>query len=410
MARRRKTKAISIACIFLIVAFQEVSNAAEWSASPSINLREDYDTNVLLTTLPHNSVASTSMVPRLDFGVASDIWQVSGVAELSRRRFPGHPELDSSAENLNLVSSYKTERSAWQLNAGSSRQSYLASQQINPNIGLFSANRDSDTKSINPSWTWSMTELTLLQLAYSQSDVSYVNGESIGLHDYRSSAVNVTLSHQLDVYTQIFFAPAYSIFRVPTTTFESKSNSYQLGATRTFSETMRGTFSAGRRNTSSEQEILICTLIFGPSCLQTAQEKSFSRDSSSLLSASLDKQFETVQLSAAASRSFDAVATGQQVRNDSVSLTLGKQLTSKLTGSLAVRANKFSAETGEVSGIDRKIYQVAPALRWQWTPELNLETSYTYTHLKLLSPANVATSNAAYLTLTYQWPKISISR
>jgi hypothetical protein len=421
MALRRKAKATFFACMFLVFAFQEMCEAAEWSASPSINLREDYDDNIFLSTQSHDTVTSTTVMPRLGFGIASDNWQVGGGAELTRRYFPGNSDLNTDAQTLSLGSSYRTERNIWQLSALSSKTSYLDERAINSNTGLFTQNTSSDTKTVSPTWTWLVTELTQLQLAYSQSDVSYVNGESSGLFDYHSSSLSAKLTKQFDISTQIFLSPAYSVFRVPATTFESKTTSYQVGITRTFSETMNGTFSVGGRNTSSEQTVSsipsiplssgpsVCAF-FGlpPNCLEV---KTFSRNSSSIFSANLEKQFETVHLTAVVSRSFDAAAIGQQVQTDLASFSLSRPFTAKLTGNLATSGYKISSETGGVSGADnRRIYQIEPSLRWQWAPEWNLDAGYRYTHLQRVSETTAATSNVVYLTLTYQWPKISISR
>ncbi len=421
MALRRKAKAIFFACMFLVFAFQETCEAAEWSVSPSIQLREDYDDNIFLSTLPHDSVTSTSVTPILNLGVASDIWQVGGEAALTRRRFPGHSELDSDAQNLSLGSSYKMEHDIWQLNASSSKTSYLAQDAINSQTGLFTNNNTIITNTVSPSWTWLITQLTQLQLTYSMGDTSYVNGASSGLFDYRSSTVSANLSYQLDVNTQIFLLPSYSVFRVPATAFESKTTSYQVGVTHTFSETLKATLSIGERSTSSEQTVssipsiplssgpsFCAFLSLPPNCIEVTES---SRSSSSLFNASLDKQFETVHLTATASRSFQPSAIGQEERTDAVSLSLSRPFTEKLTGNLAASGYKVSADTGSTSNRDnRRLYQIQPSLGWQWTPECNIGTSYSYTHLQSITSATPAISHAANLTLSYQWPKISFSR
>jgi hypothetical protein len=180
---------------------------------------------------------------------------------------------------------------------------------------------------------------------------------------------------------------------------------------------MNGTLSVGGRNTSSDQTVLVCSLLnpfypfFGPPCLQTAQETFHSRGSSSIFSANLDKQFETVHLTAVVSRSFDPSAKGQQVQTDLASFSFSRPFTAKLTGHLATSGYKISSETGGVSGTDdRRIYQIEPSLRWQWAPEWNLDVGYRHTHLQRVSETTAATSNAVNLTLSYQWPRISISR
>ena len=416
MAPCRKAKATFIVCMFLVFAFQEIGEAAEWSVSPSISARRDYDDNIQLSTKPQDSVKSTWVVPKLDFGIASDIWKVDGGAEFAARRFSTHDELDSDSQSYTLGYSYMTERSILQLNALSSKISYLAGPKTSPDIGLFTQNTNTDTKAFSPSWTWSMTELTRLQLTYSKSDVSYVNGESVGLFDYGNSSLSAKLSNQFDIDTQIFLLPGYSIFRVPGTSTESKTTSFHAGITRTFSETMNGTFTIGGRSTSGESQVSVCTLFLLGVCQQTVQETMSGRDSSRLYSVNLEKQFETVHLTAAAGRSFDPSGGGQQVITDYVSFNLSRPFTAKLTGYLDADGNNYNyrinSQTAGVSTAnnDFRLYHVGPYLRWQTAPEWNLEGGYRYTYIRRESETTAATSNVVYLTLAYQWPKISISR
>jgi hypothetical protein len=301
------------------------------------------------------------------------------------------------------------------LNAASSKISYFTAEEPSSDIVLFTQNTDTNRKTVTPTWSWFMTKLTQLQLTYSLSDVSYVNGESVGLYDYRYSSLSAKLSYQLEIDTQIFLLPVYSVFRTSGTTSESKTTSYQVGVTRTFSETMNGTLSVGGRDTSSEREVLVCKLSLGPSCLQTAQETISSRDSGSVYSANLEKQFETVRLTAAASRSYEPSANAQLVITDSASISLSRPFTAKLTGKLDTLAYNYnyknSSQTASVSNAnDRRVYYIRPSLRWQWAPEWILNAGYRYTYAQRVSETSAATSNVAFIMLTYQSPKISISR
>ncbi|MHB8716890.1 MAG: hypothetical protein ACYC9H_12885 [Sulfuricaulis sp.] len=413
MSLRRKIHTRFFACIFLIVTFQETCQAAEWFTTPSIQLREDYNDNVLLTTQPHSGESSTWVTPALNFGVASDIWQATGQASLTNSRYPGHSQLNSNAQNYSLGSSYKTERETWQLNGSYSKIPFITQETIGINTGLYTQNIITDTTSISPSWTWLITELTQLQLSYSQGNVSYLNGASSGLFDYRSSEASAKLSSQYDVYTQIFLQTTYSIFRVPSTSFKSKTKSYQVGATRSFSDTMNATFSLGSRSTLNQQQgIPICLLSFAASCLVPGpQIMASSRSSSPTFTASLEKQFETLHLSAAASRAYEPSAAGQELRSDSVFLSVTRPFTERLTGGLTINGYKMRVDAGSTASVDnRKVYQIQPSLSWQWTPEWNLGTGYSYTHVQRVNDTTSASSSETYLTLTYQWPTISISR
>jgi hypothetical protein len=415
MALRRKAKATFIACLFLVFAFQEMCEAAEWWATPSIMVRRDYDDNVQLSTKPVPSVSSNWVAPRLDFGIASKIWNVYGGAAFTSRRFPGNSELDSDAQYLSVGTSYKAERNLWQLNAASSKTSYFAAQVPSSDVVLFTQNTDTDTNNISPTWTWLITELTRLQLTYSVSDVSYVNGESVGLYDYRNSSLSAKLGYHLDIDTEIFLLPDYSLFRTTGTSSESRTTSYQVGIARNFSETMIGSLSVGGRDTSSEREVLVCKLFLGPFCLQTGKETISSRDSGSVYSANLEMQFQTVHLTAAASRSYEPSANSQLVITDSASFNLSRPFKPKLTGKLDILAYNYnyrnsSQTVGVSNGNDHKLYYIRPSLGWQWAPEWNLDAGYRYTYAQRVSETSAATSNVAFIMLTYRWPKISISR
>ena len=412
MALQRKANATFFACLFLIGTFQEMCEAAEWSASPSIQLREDYDDNILLSTQSHQTVTSIWVTPKLDFGVASDNWQVSGGAALTRREFPGHSDLNTDAQNFTLGSSYKTERNILQLNASSVKTTYLAGATISSETGLFTQNTGSDMNTVSPSWTWLMTESNQLQLTYSLSDTSYVNAGS-GIFDYRSSTVSGKFSNKYDAYTQIFLEYDYSIFRVPATNLESKTKSYQVGVTRSFSETMSATFSIGESSSlNQQQDVATCALSFGSTCLIPGPQTTASnRNSSSIFNASLDKQLELLHVTAAVSRSFSPSAAGHLERTDSASLSVSRPFTEKLTGNLVASGYKVSADTGSTANVDnRRSYQIQPSLGWQWTRECNLAMGYTYTHVQSIIETKPAISHAAYLTFAYQWPRISISR
>lgn len=383
------------------------ADAAEWSAQPSMRVGREYDDNSQLTLQSHNSVTGSMISPRLDLGVSSDIWQVTGSAEVVQKRYSGETGLDRDDRFYNLLTSYKTERSTWQLAGSLSKSSTIASEQITPETGLVQVQKAYDTRSINPSWTWAMNELTQLQLAYSFNSVSYVDGQSVGLSDYSSRTISTQLSNQFDPRDQIFFSAGYSIFDVPATTLESKSASYQAGITRTFSETTRGTLSAGSRKTSDEQVGLVCTVFFGPFCLQTANQTLSNRGSSSIYNGSLEKLYETTQLKVSFNRAFNPSGVGGVVQTDSQNVTLSRQFTSELTGDFSVSNYQSRTETGNLAGVDGHLYIIEPGLHWTWMQEWSADLTYQYRHLKRADENAPVSSNATYLTVRYAWPKMN---
>lgn len=399
-----------IGCVLLIMVIPRSSNAAEWSTQPSVRVGWEHNTNPTLTAQPHQSVSGSMVSPELDLGMNTGIWQVTGSAVALQKRYSGESGQDRDDRYYNLMTSYKTERSTWQVAGSASKSSTVADERISADTGVVEVQKIYDSRSINPSWTWAMNELTQLQLAYSFNSISYVDGRSAGLSDYTTRGISAQLTNWFDAKDQVFFSAGYSIFNVPSTTFESKSATYQAGVTRVFSETLRGTISAGARKSSSNQDVVVCSLFFGPFCLQTANATQFSKQSSSVFNGSLDKQYEVTRLSLTVNRSFDPSGLGGEVRTDSQNIVLSRRFTSRLSGNLSAGYYTYKSETGDLGGIDRRYYAFAPFLLWAWTNELSVNLRYDYRHIKRAAEDQPVASNVAFLTLGYQWPKMALSR
>jgi hypothetical protein len=389
----------------LTLSVPRTANAAEWSAQPSVRLGWEHDDNPRLTTQSHESVSGSIISPKLDLSVSSDIWQVMGSMQALQKRYSGESDLDRDDRYYNLITSYKSERSTWQLAGSKAQASVIASEQISPDTGSVDVQKKYDLHSINPSWLWAVNELTQLQLAYSSSNLSYVNGENAGFHDYATRSVSAQLTNQFDPADQIFFSTGYSIFDVPATTLESRSATYQAGVTRTFSETMNGTLSAGMRKSNTEQNGPVCSLSLLSLCLQTVTVAQSVKKTSSVYNANIEKKYETTSFNLAVSRAFNPSGLGDEVQADTQIATLNKRFTSRLTGTFSAGNYTYKSVTGNLPGVDRRLYTIQPELRWMWTQELSMVFGYQYVHVKQVDEDKPATSNLVYWSLRYQWPK-----
>lgn len=394
----------------LSLSTPQLAKAAEWAAAPSLRAGLEFNDNPQLTTQPHDSVHGYNISPRLDLSVNSEIWRVDGGMEATRVRYPGNSNLDRDDQRYDLATSYNTERSTWRVIASRSESSTISEEQPIPNTGLVEVPIIYDSHSISPSWTWSMSELTNLELSYSVSEFSYVNGQSSGLYDYSTREVSAQLAHKIDLKDQVFFTTGYSSYNVPTTGFESNSDTYQAGITRDFSETMQGTLNAGLRRTSNQSDVVVCTLFFGPFCLQTGTVTQSSSYTSTVYSGSLEKKYETVRLKLSVNRSYDPSGLGTVVLSDSQDASLTKTFTSRLKGIVSASNYNYSQQTSGVSDVKRHYYSYVTGLFWLWTQELSVDLRYKYAHVKRVTDEQSAASNAIYLTIGYQWPKIAISR
>jgi len=443
-----------------LLIIPRLSHAAEWSAEPSIRVASEYDDNIHLTPQPHNSVHGITTAPNLDLGVSSYIWQLNAGAEYERKNYSGENGLDTNNRYFRLGSSYRTERSTWQLNGSLASASVLTSETVSTNqytygyfyyfpvVNSVLTHRMQEFININPSWQWSMDERKQLLLSYQYSDVSYVDGSSVGLTDSSNRSATIKFTNQVNPADQVFLSGSYSLFHAPQVahvpamdifTFvsnavypmvlssESRSTSYQVGIAHVFSESMHGNLSLGSRHTAAEQLNRTCPSpnfmylpptgtplfypAFGEPCLAPyVYQTVFSTQPSTTFNGSLEVQHESTNASIAVSRDFSSSSAGDQVQNDTLSFDIKRSISSRLTGDISGNISKYSSETGSVINANYRSNQIQPSLTWQWTEELSVNANYRYTDLKRSWESKSVSSNYVYFSLTYQWPRISFSR
>ena len=114
-------------CALTMLPVSRSVNAADWSAQPSMRLGMEHNDNPLLAIQPHQSISGSMISPKLNLGLSSDIWQVTGGVEATQKRYSGDKTLDRDDRFYDLMTSYKTERSIWQLAGSASKSSFVAS-------------------------------------------------------------------------------------------------------------------------------------------------------------------------------------------------------------------------------------------------------------------------------------------
>ena len=406
-----------LACQFAVLSIPIACQAAEWTVEPSALFGFVYNDNVNLTTQPHSSVNSNVITPRLDLGVHTQAWQITGSAEASRRRYSGESGQDRDDNAFRLSSAYQSNRNVWQLNASSTRDSPIADEQTSSDTGAVQTPKIRETHGFSPSWTRMLTERTRLQLMYQLNDTSYVNGQSAGLYDYRYRTVSATVSNQLSEISQVFVTGSNTSFHTPATGNDSTTRSFQVGITQIFSESTQGTLAAGARRTETliqggepfykfsfnESGELVLAEI-GVTSDRRLQE------TSSVFSGSLKKKYELTSINTSVSRAIVPSGSGSEIEQDSFDFRLSRSISPHLNAYINLNLLKVRDDQGNIFNNSRAYYHAEPGANWAWTRELSLNMSYRYSHLKRDYEAKPVTSNSAYLTVMYRPLKTSISR
>ena len=405
-----------LACLSTTLSMPLVCEAAEWTVEPSALFSLVYNDNVNLTTQPHNSVNSNVISPRLDLGMRTQAWQITGSAEASRIRYSGESTQDRDDNAFRLSSAYQSERNIWQLDANSTRDSPVADEQTSSDTGAVQTPKIRESHGFSPSWTRMMTERTKLQLMYQLNDTSYVNGQSVGLYDYRYSTASATVSNQLSDRSQVFVTGAYSSFHTPVTGNESTTRSFQVGITQNFSESTQGTLSAGARRTETLTQggypvYTRFSTPFGDVLIQTGVTSDARRQAtSSVFSGSLEKKYELTSINMSFSRSLAPSGSGSEVEQDSFDFRLNRIMTPRLNAYINLNSFVVRDDQGNISNNNRPYYHAELGANWAWTQELSLSMSYGYSRVKREFEDKAAIANSARLTLIYRPLKMSISR
>jgi hypothetical protein len=398
--------------------------------TPALRLDYQRNDNIRMTLQPHNTVDGTIIAPSLNVGVRSATWGITGEADAERRRYSGDEGLDSDNETFRLSSFYKMERNSFTLNASRMNDTTLAQEFEDSDVGFVTVQRVRRTETLQPRWTWYMTGRAQLQLSYQLSEVSYVDGKSDGLYDYRWRQASATWSYLLSPRSQFFLGANYSWYRAPDTSIhtfsivdlpsgptpvafsifevDSRTPSFNVGIGHAFSATMQGTLMIGRRKTSTEQTGMGCSLFIIGVCFPHSQTI---HDTGITFSGDLKKEFETLNITASVSRDIAASGAGVEIETDQFFLQANRPITARLDAKLIASGSKSRRIAGATT-LDTNIkqYFLQPGLNWQWTREAEASLFYRYRHLQRESEDQAAQGHTVSLSLAYNWPRYSISR
>jgi hypothetical protein len=197
----------------------------------------------------------------------------------------------------------------------------------------------------------------------------------------------------------------------------------QVGISRSFSETLSTSWLAGYRETTSDTLVATGFCIGAdpgakfPGCnggspVQTGTAKDDDTSSGSVYSANITKLLEKGELSANLSRSTNPGGDGELLDTTRLTLIGTHKFSEKLRSSLSIsysNAETISRVSNNTRKTDSDFFRIRPKLFWKWHRNWQLAAEYEYVETENRN-SDTARRNAFYLTLSYQHPRISISR
>ncbi len=420
-----------------LVLFTSDSHALDLLFKPEFNFRERYDDNVRMQIKPTGSNLISTFSPGLLFGYLADNNELKTRFKWNELIYSKDTELDFSEKQLNLNHMYQGELFKTDLTASYLEESSVNNQQDPTTIDPNQLNEQNgvqrliprNTKSIAPTITYNLSEKNSLQLGYSYSQVAYDRKpgltSSINYSDYDYQQYSATATHAYTERLSFNLTGAYSVYEsasenpglafgiFPVTSgFSQKSTTftYQAGTQYLFDEQTQLAFSAGIRDTTTESTQFTYfrnTTTPFPLSPQTNLSKS---SMGNVFSASLSRKSEWGNILLSAGQQLNPASTGTQQTSTTFSARGLYNLTERWSTGLSANyllSESVSTFSNNNSASNNRTYiTLSPNIQWRWTPEINLDLSYSYRQQNYESTNQTAIGDSVQLQFSYQ-PQIN---
>jgi len=371
--------------------------AAEWSLVPSIGAKGVYNSNLLLTPLPHDATYGYWVSPAAEFAGKTERLEVSSRVAADFVSYYGGVGTQFTNIFLPLTLRYKTEKDLLGLTGGFIRDNTLMSELLTTGLVLRFTQRNQWTA--NPSWTRRITEKLSFQSNFQLNDTTYENGLRLGLVDYQLFGGSGGLLYQMTEQDQIQLSGSYVNFHTTNapSPFRASFPGVSLSLTHAFTETLTGTAYGGPRFVSSTTE--------------TVTDNIRAQSTVWLFGASLAKKLENSSIQVNIDRDIVPSGFGILIQRDRAGLTVSHDLTETLAASLNGSGYLVSGITQPATGgtfPESRYFYLTPKIAWKFLEWWKLEISYTYGHREV-DGSSPAMSNATMFTITYFPPKLALS-
>jgi hypothetical protein len=383
------------------VSGQGTARAAEWSIEPSMSVRGEYHSNLLLVPVSQKSTYAYWISPAVRFAGATESLQVSSRLAFDYVEYYG--ERDAKIYNLHFPLSvqYRQDRSVWGFTGGLDRDNTLRSELQQTGVVLAFAQRN--LWSAGPSWAYSLTDRLSARTSYQFSKADYERGsQRLFLFDYEVHTASETLSYNVGDRDTIQVTGLFTRFLLPDRgSLVADTYGAQMGGTHVFSEQLTLSASGGPRFITNRIDTRIGTL----------------EDSTTVwvFNGVLAQKFERANVSLEIGRDIFPSGFGLLIRKDHLMARASYQATDHLTFSINGQAaiiNPVATSdlfTGGARFRETRFFYIDPHVRWHFDEYWAVDVGYTYSRREAEGIDQVGESHAVRLMVTYFPLKFSMS-
>lgn len=417
-----------------LAVFSGNCHAFDWLFEPKFSANERYTDNLRMQINPVRDNLITTLSPGVLLGYMAENHALNANLNWNEIIYHGESELDFSEKLANINQQYTGERFKAELAAQYAIQSSINTQLDLDGSGNLQVQVPRNTRSIAPSFTYNFTERNALQLSYNYVDVTFDRtpalASNLGYSDYDNQQYSATFIHTYSEVLSFNFTGAYSKFFSSSNTSGPYQNSpnilqavsyeqnstnflYQGGLQYQFDEQTQIAASAGMRQTENESYYSNNLILPGGIIIPLSSPNTPpSSASGHVFSVNLNRKTEWGNFSLSAAQQLNPSSSGNQQQTTNFSGNLNYNLTERwstsLTASYLISEATQNFANGNNNSVDntRTLSTLTPSIRWRWTPEINLDLSYTYRQQDYSFLNDSSIGNNLQLQFSYQ-PQIN---
>lgn len=398
MVRLRAFLLAVIMGIPMVMVDRGETHAAEWSMEPSMSVRGEYHSNLLLAFGPQRSTYAYWLSPAARFAGATESFQVSGRLATDFAQYYGGRNTSIVNVYFPLSVRYRDQRSTWEFNGGLTRDNTLRSELLQTGVVLAFTQRN--LWSANPTWTYNVIERVSAATSYQYQNARYENGATFGLIGYEVHTGSEQLAYKIRDTDSVHITGLFTRFLAPgRNDLVSDTYGVQVGGTHAFSERTMLSASGGPRFVSNSVN----------TGFRTLEDKS----TVWVFNGKVTTTYERGQVSLDIGRDIFPSGIGLLIQTDHLGANVRHELTDQLTLSLGGQAsivNSVQSATLFQAFPETRFFTVMPQVNWRVGEYWTVEAGYTYSRREIHGLDQSGESHAARFMLTYLPTKLSVGR
>ena len=379
--------------------------AVQYAIESDVSARVEYNDNIFLTSLPHDSVYGLTVIPRAKMLAKEINWETFLSGKLRSNNYSDH-NLDSNDVYLDASGNYNQERNVYSLAGLYHKDSNL--NALSTDFGVTGQRVNREKWSISPQYRRLLSERAILAVSYSHIDVDYIDAEDTGYVPYKADILSGSVAYNLTEKDKVSLT-------LQATDYTSKDSAieYQLFITRVgieheFTELWSGDFTIGgsRRNSTNR---ITQTFDFLGQPITLTQETDFS-DKGYVLDAGFTRKMETGSFSGRISRDDVTNSFGGLNEVNTIRFSFNQKLTELWRYTVDARYEDIDAVSAVVRSTDREVLFFEPNLYYTIDRHWTANASYRYIQRKFKSDTSddrAPYSNRVFIGVTYNFPDIS---